>query len=318
VEMRKTMFVVLAVVLVASFLVSGVFAAPAKPYKISLLTGTLDNPYWITVKDAATMAAKDFGVDLTVVGVTKEGDANTQTGQMEDRVAAGDAAIVAAVQDSKALIPAVVEANKQNIPVIAVDKSIDKTDQGGKIASVIMTDNPAAAAQGATWLVNKIGGKGTVLLLEGAPGGQTAIDRKTGAANVFAKNPGIKVISIPGDWETAKAQSVTEDTLTANPDLVGIFASNDMMAIGAQTAVAARKLNIPICGFDAVDAALTMVADGRIGADVAQFPARMGYMGVEFAVRVIEGKQVPEMVDSGAMLITSDNVNAFKAGLFGK
>jgi len=312
--MRKSVYVVVALALIVAATLSAVSAAPAKPYQVSLLTGTLDNPYWIVVSDAAKVAAKDLGVNLTVIGVDKEGDATRQTSQMEDRVAAGDAAIVVAVQDSKALIPAVETANKQNIPVIAVDKSAE----GGKIQSVIMTNNIAAAGQGADWLAAKIGGKGKVLVLEGAPGGQTAIDRKTGATDALKKYPDIQVISLVGDWETAKAQSVTEDTLTANPDLAGIFASNDMMAIGAQTAVAARNLTIPICGFDAVDAAVTMVIDGRLGATVAQFPARMGYLGVEFAVRAIEGKAMPEKVDSGAMLITMDNANAFKAGLFGK
>lgn len=312
--MRKSLYVAFAVALIVASTFAAVSAQPTKPYQISLLTGTLDNPYWITVKDAAEVAAKDLGVNLTVIGVDKEGDATRQTSQMEDRVAAGDAAIVVAVQDSKALIPAVETANKQSIPVIAVDKSAE----GGKIESVIMTNNVAAAGQGADWLAAQIGGKGKVLLLEGAPGGQTAIDRKTGASEALAKYPDIQVISLVGDWETAKAQSVTEDTLTANADLAGIFASNDMMAIGAQTAVAARNLTIPICGFDAVDAAVTMVQDGRLGATVAQFPARMGYLGVEFAVRAIEGQAMPEMVDSGAMLITKDNANAFKAGLYGK
>lgn len=316
--MRKAMFVMIVAVLVASSIVTGAFAAPAKPYQISLLTGTLDNPYWIIVSDAAKQAAKDLGANLTIVGVDVEGDSLRQTSQMEDRIAAGDAAIVVAVQDSKALIPAVIQANKQNIPVVAVDKSIDKTDQGGKIQSVIMTNNVDAAAQGAEWVAKQIGGKGKVLVIEGLPGGQTAIDRKTGAEKGFAKYPDIKVISLTGEWQTAKAQSVTEDTLAANPDLAGIFASNDMMAMGAQTAVAARKLSIPICGFDANPEAVKMVAAGTLGATVAQFPARMGYMGVEFAVRAIEGKTMPEAVDSGAMLITADNVMAFGAGLYGK
>jgi ribose transport system substrate-binding protein len=169
-------------------------------------------------------------------------------------------------------------------------------------------------------VADKIGGKGKVLVLEGVPGGQTALDRKNGAAQLFAKYPDIKVISLPGDWQTARGQSVTEDVLTANADLAGIFASNDMMALGAQAALAARGLTdkIPLCGYDAIPPALDMVADGRMGATVAQFPGKMGILGVEYAVRFIQGEKVPSSVDSGTMLVTKDNVDLFKDGVYGK
>lgn len=315
--MRKIMLFTLAFALL-SLTVTGAGAAPEKPYKISLLLGTLDNPFWITVRQAAEMAAEEFGVELTVLGVDREGDGVQQTSQLEDRVAAGDDAIVIAIADSTALIPGVKTANDAGIPVIAIDKSIDEVPDGGKVESVIMTDNIPAAAMGATFVANKIGGKGTVLFIEGRPGGQTADDRKKGAAEGYAQFPDIELISLTAEWETAKAQNVTEDTLTANPDLAAIQTANGLMAMGAQTAAAAQGLDIPIVAYDGLSENLKMVADGRLAGDVAQFPARMGYLGVEYAIRVIEGKPVPAVVDSGAFLITQDNVNAFNAGLYGK
>lgn len=311
--MRKKLFVLVVLALVMGSIAPMAVSAQ-EPYTISLLTGTMDNPYWITVTENAKKAAEMLGVELVTLAVDVEGIATQQITQMEDRIAQGDDAIVVAVQDTKALIPAIEQANAAGIPVIAVDKGAE----GGKIESIIMTDNVAAAYDGAKWVAEQIGGKGKVLLLEGRPGGQTATDRKAGGEKAFAEYPDIEVISLPGDWETAKAQAVTEDVLTANPDLAGIFASNDMMAIGAVTALAAAGLDIPVCGFDAVDPALEMVRDGRLGATVAQFPGRMGFMGIEYAVRVIEGEAVPETVNSGSMLVTKDNVLAFQAGLFGR
>jgi len=290
-----------------------VVSAEKPKYTISLLTGTMDNPYWQIVTAWADKAAEMLNVNLVKLAVDVEGVATQQISQVEDRVAQGDDAIVIAVQETKALIPAIEAANKAGIPVIAVDKAAE----GGKFESIIMTDNVAASYDGGKWVAEQIGGKGKVLVLEGVPGGQTAIDRKTGAHKALSEYRDIQIISLTGEWQTAKAQAVTEDVLTANPDLAGIFASNDMMAIGAVTALNAANINIPVCGFDAIPAALEMVRDGRLGATIAQFPGKMGFLGVEYAVRVIEGEKVPEFVNSGSMPVTKDNVLAFQAGLYG-
>lgn len=311
--MRKSLFLLVVVALVVGTMIPAAVSAQDPKYTISLLTGTMDNPYWQIVTQWADKAAEMLGVNLVKLAVDVEGVATQQVSQVEDRVAQGDDAIVIAVQETKALIPAIEAANAAGIPVIAVDKAAE----GGKFDSIIMTDNVVAAYAGGKWVAEQIGGKGKVLVLEGVPGGQTATDRKTGALKALAEYPDIEVISLTGEWQTAKAQAVTEDVLTANPDLAGIFASNDMMAIGAVTALAAANLNIPVCGFDAIPAALEMTRDGRLGATIAQFPGKMGFLGVEYAVRVIEGKAVPATVNSGSMPVTTDNVLAFQAGLYG-
>jgi ribose transport system substrate-binding protein len=311
--MRKSLFLLVVVALVLGTMLPAVVSAEKPKYTISLLTGTMDNPYWQIVTAWADKAAEMLNVNLVKLAVDVEGVATQQISQVEDRVAQGDDAIVIAVQETKALIPAIEAANKAGIPVIAVDKAAE----GGKFESIIMTDNVAASYDGGKWVAEQIGGKGKVLVLEGVPGGQTAIDRKTGAHKALSEYPDIQIISLTGEWQTAKAQAVTEDVLTANPDLAGIFASNDMMAIGAVTALNAANINIPVCGFDAIPAALEMVRDGRLGATIAQFPGKMGFLGVEYAVRVIEGEKVPEFVNSGSMPVTKDNVLAFQAGLYG-
>ena len=311
--MRKSLFLLVVVALVLGTMLPAVVSAEKPKYTISLLTGTMDNPYWQIVTAWADKAAEMLNVNLVKLAVDVEGVATQQISQVEDRVAQGDDAIVIAVQETKALIPAIEAANKAGIPVIAIDKAAE----GGKFESIIMTDNVAASYDGGKWVAEQIGGKGKVLVLEGVPGGQTAIDRKTGAHKALSEYPDIQIISLTGEWQTAKAQAVTEDVLTANPDLAGIFASNDMMAIGAVTALNAANINIPVCGFDAIPAALEMVRDGRLGATIAQFPGKMGFLGVEYAVRVIEGEKVPEFVNSGSMPVTKDNVLAFQAGLYG-
>jgi len=311
--MRKSLFLLVVVALVLGMMIPVAVSAEEPKYTISLLTGTMDNPYWQIVSQWADKAAEMLNVNLVKLAVDIEGVATQQISQVEDRVAQGDDAIVIAVQETKGLIPAIEAANKAGIPVIAIDKAAE----GGKFESIIMTDNVAAAYDGGKWVAEQIGGKGKVLVIEGVPGGQTATDRKTGAHKALSEYPDIQIISLTGEWQTAKAQAVTEDVLTANPDLAGVFASNDLMAIGAVTALTAANMQVPVCGFDAIPAALEMVRDGRLGATIAQFPGKMGFLGVEYAVRVIEGQKVPETVNSGSMPVTKDNVLAFQAGLYG-
>lgn len=311
--MRKSLFLLVVVALVLGMMIPVAVSAEEPKYTISLLTGTMDNPYWQIVSQWADKAAEMLNVNLVKLAVDIEGVATQQISQVEDRVAQGDDAIVIAVQETKGLIPAIEAANKAGIPVIAIDKAAE----GGKFESIIMTDNVAAAYDGGKWVAEQIGGKGKVLVIEGVPGGQTATDRKTGALKALSEYPDITAISLTGEWQTAKAQAVTEDVLTANPDLAGVFASNDLMAIGAVTALTAANMQVPVCGFDAIPAALEMVRDGRLGATIAQFPGKMGFLGVEYAVRVIEGQKVPETVNSGSIPVTKDNVLAFQAGLYG-
>jgi len=311
--MRKSLFLLVVVALVLGMMIPVAVSAEEPKYTISLLTGTMDNPYWQIVSQWADKAAEMLNVNLVKLAVDIEGVATQQISQVEDRVAQGDDAIVIAVQETKGLIPAIEAANKAGIPVIAIDKAAE----GGKFESIIMTDNVAAAYDGGKWVAEQIGGKGKVLVIEGVPGGQTATDRKTGAHKALSEYPDIQIISLTGEWQTAKAQAVTEDVLTANPDLACVFASNDLMAIGAVTALTAANMQVPVCGFDAIPAALEMVRDGRLGATIAQFPGKMGFLGVEYAVRVIEGQKVPETVNSGSMPVTKDNVLAFQAGLYG-
>lgn len=318
--MRRNLLFVCAVALLLVALCPAIVSAQEPgtsdgKWSISILVGPQDSPHWVSAVEGARMAAADLNVDLTVLSPNSEGDVTLQIGQMEDRIARGDDAIIVAPLDTKAIIPAIEQANESGIIVCAVDKSAE----GGDISSAVMTDNPAAAGEGAQFLINLVGEKGKILFLEGMAGHQSAVDRKAGALAVYEKYPDIELISLSGDWDTAKGQAVTEDVLTANPDIMGVQASNDMMAIGAQTALSAAGLdNVPVVGFDAVPAALEMVTDGRLAATVAQFPTRMAYIAVANAVKALEGEDVPELVDSGSAVVTTDNVGAFQRGLYGK
>ena len=118
----------------------------------------------------------------------------------------------------------------------------------------------------------------------------------------------------PADWDTAKAQSVTENILTANPNLQAIFASNDNMALGAIEALRTANMldQVMVVGFDGNPNAAESILKGEMAASVAQRPYNMGQMGVEAVLKLGAGETLPDEIDTGAELVTPDNAESFK------
>ncbi len=205
-----------------------------------------------------------------------------------------DALVVAAVNPT-GLLPCLAQATKRGIPILDIDSNLvqDVAERAGvKLYNSIGSDNRQAGAEGARYLAGKIQ-KGKVLLLEGAPGTLTAIDRAAGFKEELLKvAPGLKIVaSLTGNWERDKAANVTNDVLTANPDLVAIFASNDQMGLGAvEAARAAGRSDLIIVSVDGIPDAVAAIKEGRLAASVAQLPYLFGYRGVETAVAILGGK----------------------------
>ncbi len=151
---------------------------------------------------------------------------------------------------------------------------------------------------------------------EGVQASQPGRERLQGAKDGFGEFKDIEIVaSQPGEWRQDKGQSATENILTAHPDLVGIFASNDQMALGALQAIAAagKSDQVKIVGYDAVDPALQAVKDGKMSATVAQFPATMAEMGVQTVMQVLlQGKRdFPKFIDSGVDVVDTSNVDKY-------
>jgi ribose transport system substrate-binding protein len=247
--------------------------------RVGFVVGSLDNPYWVTAKDAGEAEAKKQGIQFTVLGIPKETDIDKQVAIVEDLITQKVDALMLAPAGSKEIVPAVQQANTAGIPVICIDKCAE----GGEIITLIATDNIKGAKLGAEYVAKSIGNKGKVAILEGVQASQPGRERLEGAKEGFGEFKDIEIVaSQPGEWRQDKGQSATENILTAHPDLVGIFASNDQMALGALQAIAAagKSDQVKIVGYDAIDPALQAVKDGKMSATVAQFPAKMAEVGV--------------------------------------
>jgi ribose transport system substrate-binding protein len=280
----------------------------AKPYKLAYMQVFPDNPFWQTMKEAVEARAKEDGVTVDTFSLPTASGVADQVSQMENAVTQKYDGIILGTVDAAGIVPGIDAANKANIPVLAVDTA----PAGGTIISLVQTDNVAASELGGTFIAEKLGGSGKVLNLQGDMANQTAQARNDGLHKALDASPDITVIDQSSHWLQDQGLSITENILTSDPDIKAIFAANDPPALGALQALkAAGKTDVIIVGFDGTNDGLQAVKDGDFAADVLQFPAAMGAIGVDLLVRSLNGEDVPAKVDSGSGLATAENIDQY-------
>jgi ribose transport system substrate-binding protein len=287
--------------IVTAFMVLASTAVQAKQLTIGLSLSTLNNPFFVSLKDGAMKQAKASGVKLIVTD--SQDNPATEAKNIEDLITKKVDALLINPTDSSAIAPSVFKANKAGIPVFTVDRSANS----GKVVAHIASDNVAGGVLAGEFLAKIIGGKGKVVELEGIAGSSAAIDRGKGFNQVMAKNSGISVVAKQtANFNRAEGLRVFENILQAQPEIAGVFAHNDEMILGAfQAAQAAgRDKKIVFVGFDAVDDAVNAVKAGQLAATVAQQPAVIGELGVKTAVEFLNGKTVAASIPVPLSLIT--------------
>lgn len=266
---------------------------------IGLSLSTLNNPFFVTLRDGAMKAAKESGDDLVVVDA--QNDTSKQISGIEDLIQKKVNVILINPTDSDAIVTAVQAANKANIPVITIDRAAN----GGQVVSHIASDNVKGGQMAGDYILKAIGGKGNIVELQGIAGTSAARDRGKGFHNAVDGKDGVKVIaSQPADFDRAKGLSVMENILQGNKDIQAVFAHNDEMALGALQAIQASGKNIAVVGFDATDDAVKAVNEGKMAATVAQKPAAIGEMAVKTADKVSKGEKVEASIPVDLELIT--------------
>jgi ribose transport system substrate-binding protein len=267
------------------------------------------NPFWAAVERGATAAAADFGVTVNLIASPAETDVAGQLALIEDQLAQGADALVVAPTDSVALNPVFEQAVADGVPVLYIDTS---AEFDGAL-TFIGTDNLFGASLGAQYLCDNLPQGAKVAILQGVMSHQTGIDRATGGHDGLAAC-GLNIVAeLSANWDRAQGQSVTEDILTGNPDLAGIFASNDNMALGAVEALKSAGVldSVIVVGFDANPDAAASILAGEMSATVAQNPYNMGVLGVQNAILAILGHAIPTNIDTGTLLVTEANAADF-------
>jgi ribose transport system substrate-binding protein len=285
-------------------------AAGVDKPRVALVLKTLNSPFFNDMQRGAEQAAQQLGVDLVVQAADREVDVERQM-QIIENVIQGDVqAIALTPSGSRELVPAVVKANRANIPVVIIDTRLDEAtakEAGARIASFTGSDNYDGGRIAAQFIINASGGRANVGVLEGIPGHETGDSRLRGFRDAIAATPAIRIVaSQTANWERDQGFNVFQNMLQAHPEIDTVFACNDVMALGAIEAIraAGKTGTIRVVGFDAIDDARKAIADGTMAASVAQFPAEMGRVAVENAVRALRGETVPADVTVRIELVT--------------
>lgn len=260
---------------------------------IGLSVSTLNNPFFVTLRDGAQEAANAAG--LTLIVVDAQDSVSKQLSDLEDLIQRGVEVLIINPTDSDAVVPAVLAANQAGIPVIAVDRGIS----GGMLAYYVVSDNVAGGAMAAEFICQQLGGSGPVVELEGIPGTSAARERGQGFNDYLSANcPEITVIARQtANFNRAEGLTVMENILQAQPEIAAVFAHNDEMALGALQAIRASGRTMLIVGFDATDDAVAAVNACEMGATVAQQPAELGRMAVEAAAEILASGAPSETVN---------------------
>lgn len=282
---------------VAALLVAVSSAASAAGEKIGLVVSTQNNPFFVTLKEGAVQKANELGYELIVLD--SQNDPSKELGNVEDLLVKGVDVLLINPTDSDAVVSSVRAANRSKIPVVTLDRAAN----GGKVVSHVASDNVLGGEVAGNYIVEKLGGKGKVVELEGIPGTTAARDRGEGFNKAIAGKLDV-VAKQAADFDRTKGLTVMENILHAQPEINAVFAHNDEMALGALKAIeSSGRKNIIVVGFDATDDAVAAVKDGKLSATVAQKPAEIGAIGVEVAGKIIKKETVQENVPVALELI---------------
>ncbi|MCM3171794.1 MULTISPECIES: ribose ABC transporter substrate-binding protein RbsB [unclassified Paenibacillus] len=270
--------------------------------KIGLSISTLNNPFFVSLKDGVVAEAQKQGIQVIVVDA--QNDSAKQTNDVDDLLQQGVDALLINPADSAAISTAVQSANSVGIPVITLDRSADK----GEVAALVASDNVKGGRMAAEYFVEQLGEGAKVIELEGVPGASATRERGKGFHEVADEKLDV-VAKQSADFDRSKGLNVMENLLQGNPDVQAVFAHNDEMALGAIEAIQSSGKDIPVIGFDGNDDAIKSIQDGKLTATVAQQPVLIGSLAVQAALDVLDGKQVEQSIPAELKLVTKENVN---------
>ena len=265
---------------------------------IALVVSTLNNPFFVSMKDGAQKEADKLGYNLVVLD--SQNNPAKELANVQDLTVRGIKLMLINPTDSDAVGNAVAMANQAKIPVITLDRQATK----GVVASHVASDNAFGGKMAGDYIAKKLGENAKVIELEGIAGTSVARERGKGFAQAAEKHHFQILASQPADFDRTKGLNVMQNLLTAHQDVQAVFAQNDEMALGALRALqTAGKTDVLVVGFDGTDDGIKAVNSGKMGATVAQRPEQIGVIGVQTADKVLKGEKVPAVIPVDLKLV---------------
>ncbi|HYK88983.1 MAG TPA: substrate-binding domain-containing protein [Acidobacteriota bacterium] len=264
--------------------------------------------YWQTVHAGAVAAGRELGVEILWNGPASEIDLTREINIVDDFINQRVDGIVLAPSHGESLVPIVERASQERIPVTIIDSGI-KTE---KYLTYVSTDNYKGGILAARRLGQVLPEGGMTAMIGNIPGSVSTTERENGfRATIAAEFPRLQIVEFQyGMADRAKSMAVAEDILTAHPDLLGIFCSNEAATLGAVQAAKSKGVagKLKIAGFDTSPTLIEDLQSGNIDSLVVQNPFRMGYLGVKTVVSQLRGKPPEKRIDTGATVVTAANL----------
>jgi len=304
--MKKVLVLMLLVVLAGG----SVFAAerPEAEERISVISMGFMHEFWQAVKAGTEKAADELGIVTTFEGPATEDMVDVQINMMENAIRTRPAGILLAPLDAEALVPYIERAVDEGIKVGLFDAGAE-TDAH---VTLVATDNLAAGGLAGERMIEEIGTEGKVGVVVHSATDRSAISRRDGFLNYIEDNSDIEILEpVYGGGDHQESANLVVDMVRANPDLDGIYATNEGSAVGAGIGLreSGKAGEILLIGFDSGAQQIEMLREGTILGFVSQDPVNIGYLGVKTLYEAIQGEDVPEVIDTGAVFVDETNID---------
>ncbi|EQB99836.1 ribose ABC transporter substrate-binding protein RbsB [Photorhabdus temperata] len=285
-RMKKLVTILSAVALGATISVN----ALAKD-TIALVISTLNNPFFVAMKESAQKEADKLGYSLIVLD--SQDNPAKELANVQDLTVRGTKLMLINPTDSDAVGNAIIIANSAKIPVITLDRIANK----GTVVSHIASDNRLGGKIAGDFIAEKLGNEANIIQLEGITGTSAARERGDGFNKAAQEHKFNVLASQPADFDRTKGLNVMQNLLTAHPVIQAVFAQNDEMALGALRALqTAGKRDVLVVGFDGTEEGIKAVQGGKLGATIAQRPDQIGIVGIQTADKVLKGEKVDAVI----------------------
>ena len=284
-------------------------ASKEKELKVGLSMNTLNNSFFVAVKEGAEDAAKEEGLNLIVTDA--QNDPGKQLSDVENLIQQQVDILIIDPADSDAIAQAVKKANESSIPVF----TIDRESNGGEVLTHIGFDAIKSGELAGNYIKEALNESGNVVEIQGILGTNVGQLRSEGFNNIIASESGLKLVAKQsGNFDRGEAMKVMEDILQAQPNIDAVYAANDEMALGALAAIeaAGRLDEIVLIGCDAIDSSLSAIKEGKMEATIAEPPYFLGMEAIKVALQISNGENPEKSIILDSNLVTSDNVNDIK------
>jgi ribose transport system substrate-binding protein len=280
----------------------------AEGEKIAVFTKNQTNPYFQMLRLGADNAAKQMNARVTHYVPTRPDSIPDQMSQIEDVITKRPDAAVFVPVDFKAVAPGLLKMNAAKIPVVNVTDRVEK----GDIVTFVGLDDYGVGLETARYLFKKMNGAGGIIILEGVRGVQTSSERLRGFKKALEEFPNVKLLaSQPANYQRLAALTVTENLIQRHPNVNGVLAANDSMALGALEAFDGANRKVLAVGINGTKEAMDAIKAGRLLASGDNNGFVQGCVGTMAAIRRLRNMPVPKEVVFPATVIDNTNYKTY-------